>query len=96
MKPGGDMVTLLCPFCAVGYADDLELLETGMIGSMRCENRVCEREFAYLIAECSACAEESVIVWTKPPTEEPMNLRCSHCGAPLEEPDREEGREGPA
>ena len=31
MKPGGDMITLLCPFCAVAYADDLELLETDVI-----------------------------------------------------------------
>ena len=90
------MITLLCPFCALAYTDDLELLETGVIGSMRCENWVCEREFTYLIAECSACAEESVFVWTKPPTEEPRNLWCTHCGASLEEPGREEGGQGPA
>ena len=81
-----DVLTLKCPFCGHAYTDDYECLESGPPDLLRCENRGCGGQFAFLIRECTECGEESVFTWKALPASETLTLlSCNRCGAPFDE-----------
>jgi hypothetical protein len=87
---GPSVLTLICPYCSTQLADDFECLAPNHLDTLGCENIRCAQRFAYLIRECLKCGEESVFSWKvmpKPP--EMSGLSCQHCGADLNEADRE-------
>ena len=84
------VLTLFCPYCGTQLADDLECLGPGQPDTLGCENPGCGQRFAYLIRECLKCGEESVFSWrVMPKPAEMSGLSCQHCGAVLNEADRE-------
>jgi Zn ribbon nucleic-acid-binding protein len=69
-----------CPHCGAAEQDDYEVLETNDLHALRCG--ACGRRFTLLIAECPACAEESLITWRDEPSPEVLRyVRCLHCDA---------------
>ena len=97
MATDRNVLTLSCPHCGHGHADDYECLEGGRPGLMQCENAGCRRQFAFLIHECLECGGESVFAWTStPPTETLALLSCNDCGAPFDEAASEGAKKGPA
>lgn len=93
----GHCVETSCPHCGAVEQDPYEVLEADDVHALRCE--ACGRQFHLLIAECPACAEESIITWSEvPPPEALRYVRCLHCDArwlPYEEDIRGLGDDGP-
>lgn len=86
MTSDRDVLSLQCPFCGHGHADEYECLEGGVPASMECEAAACRQQFSFLIRECLECGEESVFTWKTIPAPETLALlSCNHCGAPLDE-----------
>ena len=81
-----NVLTLDCPFCGHGHADEYECLESGIVGSVECESEACHQQFSFLIRECLECSEETVFTWKTMPAPETLALlSCNHCGAPFDE-----------
>lgn len=97
MTADRNVLTLKCPFCGHAHADDYECLESGRPDLLRCENRGCREQFAFLIRECLECGEESVFTWKSMPVVETLALlSCNYCGAPFDEAAKEGQSPDPA
>ena len=84
------MLLVPCAHCQTEYADEFETLDDGHIGTLRCGNENCGREFWYIFYECLACGEETVFTWKEPPAPaELAGLICRDCGEPLSEASQE-------
>lgn len=92
----GHSVETSCPHCGAAEQDLHEALEADDVHALRCG--ACGRQFHLLIAECPACAGESLITWSEvPPPEALRYVRCLHCDArwlPYEEDLRGMGADG--
>ena len=77
---------LSCPYCGNQHSDDWECLGEGRPEFLRCQNAACSMSFAFLIHECSSCANESVYTWKEMPGPvELASLLCQHCAEPIRE-----------
>ena len=86
MATDRNVLTLRCPHCGHGHADDYECLEVGVPGTLTCESGACRKQFSFLILECLDCGEESVFTWKSMPAPEALALlSCNQCGAPFDE-----------
>ena len=86
MTTDRNVLTLCCPHCGHGHADDYECLDVGVPGTLTCENAACRQQFSFLIRECLDCGEESVFTWKTMPAPGTLALlSCNHCGAPFDE-----------
>jgi hypothetical protein len=86
MTTDRNLLTVQCPFCGQGHADDYECLESERTDVLLCENRTCRQHFSFLIRECLECGEETVFTWKTMPAQETLALlSCNHCGAPFHE-----------
>jgi transcription elongation factor Elf1 len=82
------VLRLPCPFCQTEHADEFECLDSGHVGTLRCEG--CREHFWFIFYECLACGHESVFTWKKAPTPAALTgLFCEHCGVPFSEAHRE-------
>lgn len=89
------MLTLRCPFCGTHRSDDWECLTSERSDFLRCE--ACFMSFAFLIHECSWCAEESVFTWREMPQPAGLaKLVCQHCAEPLHEDPAQAENENPS
>ena len=80
------MLLLPCPHCKAELADDLEVLDSGEVDRLRCENAGCGRQFWYMLCECVSCGEETVFTWQSVPAPDALAaLSCEHCGVPFDE-----------
>jgi hypothetical protein len=73
--------SVICPHCNAEYPDDWECLELDQLSRMRCSE--CKKDFAFYLAQCIRCAEESIFVWASQPSPYwRALLLCQSCGEP--------------
>jgi len=95
MTTDRDVLTLQCPFCGHGHADEYECLVGEQAQTMKCAG--CGQQFSVLVRECWECGEESVFPWKSTPAPETLALlSCNRCGAPFDEAAREGESPDPA
>jgi transcription elongation factor Elf1 len=77
-------LVFVCPHCGAEEPDDLEVTDAGMVRALRCTT--CRATYFVLVVECPNCAEESVRIWSGPPsTDNGAPWVCRHCHARLED-----------
>ena len=73
--------SVICPHCNAAHPDDWECLELDQLSRMCCSK--CKTDFAFYLAQCTRCAEESIFVWARQPSLYwRAVLVCQYCGEP--------------
>lgn len=83
---------LPCPHCQTEHPDLFEVLDSNVLGQMRCE--ACKHTFSFAIMECHRCAHEKVFTWPHEPAATVLDmLTCEQCGSTFRYQDAKDEQE---